>query len=66
MRHSIFSIFKNLSINWEKCVFYFEKWDFDPIGNSEHTRKFLDLRKALLIFLPLYLLMLKMQKSAQP
>ena len=29
MRFSITSNFKNLSMNWEKYVFYWEKWNFD-------------------------------------
>ena len=33
MRYSITSKFINLSINWEKYVFYWEKWNFEPIMN---------------------------------
>ena len=29
--------FKNLSKNLEKYVFYWEKPNFEPIGNSVHT-----------------------------
>ena len=31
MRYSITSNFKNLLMNWEKYVFYWEKWNFEPI-----------------------------------
>ena len=33
MRYSITSNFKNLFMNWEKYVFYWEKWNFEPIMN---------------------------------
>ena len=33
MRYSITSNFNNLSMNWEKYVFYWEKSNFEPIMN---------------------------------
>ena len=54
------SNFKNLSINWDKYVFRWEKWNFEPNENSAHTGEVLAYGKALLILLPLYLQMLKM------
>ena len=59
------SNFKNLSINLDKYVFHWEKWKFEPIGNSAHTAEVLAYGKALLILLPLYLQMLKMLISTQ-
>ena len=47
MRYSITSNFKNLSMIWEKYVFHWEKWNFEPITNSAHTAEFLALRKVL-------------------
>ena len=59
------SNFKNLSINWDKYVFRWEKWNFEPNENSAHTAEVLTYGKALLILLPLYLQMLKMLISTQ-
>ena len=44
MRYSITS--KNLSKNWEKNVFHWEKLKFEHIGNYVHTAEFLALEKA--------------------
>ena len=30
MKYFISSNFKNLLTNWEKYVFHWEKWDFEP------------------------------------
>ena len=40
-----------LSKNWEKYAFHWEKWNFEPIGNSVHTAEFLPLGKALNIYI---------------
>ena len=47
MRYFISSNFKNLSMNWEKYVFHWKKWNLEPIMNSEHMAKLLALVKAL-------------------
>ena len=65
MRYSIFSNFKNLSMNWVKYNFHLEKWNFEPTGNFAHTIGFLTIRKALIILLPLHRQMLIMQIAAQ-
>ena len=65
MRFSISSNFKNLSINHVKYVFHWEKLNFEPTGNFEHTTEFLILGKALLMLLLLYLQMLIVQISTQ-
>ena len=59
------SNFKNLLINWDKYVFRWEKWNFEPTENSAYTAEVLAYGKALLILLPLYLQMLKMLTSTQ-
>ena len=43
----------NLSINWEKHVFYWENWNFEPIGKSAQTIEFLALGCTLFLILPL-------------
>ena len=43
--------FKNLSKNWEKCVFHWEELNFEHTGNSVHTAEFLALGKALNIYI---------------
>ena len=50
MKYSIFSDFNYLSMkmNWEKLIFYWEKWNFEPTGNSVHTTEIVALGKALL------------------
>ena len=48
IRFSISSNFKNLSINWKKYVFYWQKWNFEHIEIYLHTGKFLALGKTLL------------------
>ena len=50
MKYSIFSDFKYLSMkmNWEKLIFYWEKWNFEPTGNSVHTTEIVALGKTLL------------------
>ena len=57
--------FHEFIIELRKHVFYWEKWNFELIGKSAHTTKFLTLGNALLILLSLYLQMLIMQISAQ-
>ena len=47
MRYFISSSFKNLSMNWEKYIFHWEKWDFEPIMNSAHMAESLKRPKAL-------------------
>ena len=37
------SNFKNLPMTWEKYVFHWEKWNFEPIANSADISK---LRKS--------------------
>ena len=46
MRYSFTSSFKNLSLNWEKYVIFWEKRNFEPIMNSAHTAERLVLEKA--------------------
>ena len=65
MRHSISSSFNNLSMTREKCVFHWEKWKFEHIGQCALTEECLTLGKALLIFLSFYILTLEMQISTQ-
>ena len=50
MKDSIFVDFKYLSmkVNWEKLIFHWEKWNFEPTGNSVHTTEIVALGKALL------------------
>ena len=50
MKYSISLDFKHLSmkINWEKLIFHWEKWDFEPTGDPVHTTKIVALGKALL------------------
>ena len=43
--------FKKLLKNWEKYVFYWEKWNFEHIGNSVHNAEFLALGKVLDIYI---------------
>ena len=38
---------------WEKSFFYWEKWNFEPIGNSVDTTEYLALGNALLARLSL-------------
>ena len=45
------SIFKNLSINWEKYVSHFDKWNFELIGYSAHITDYLVLVKVLLTYI---------------
>ena len=47
MRYFISSNFKNLSVNWKKYVFHWEKWDFEPIMNSAHVAELLALVKTM-------------------
>ena len=48
MRHSIFSNFNNLSMNWEKHAFHWEKWkNFEPIEKSTQTTDFLAFGKVM-------------------
>ena len=47
MRYSISSNFENLSVNREKSVSHWEKWNFGPKGNCAHTAHFLALGKPL-------------------
>ena len=42
-------------VNWEKYVFDWEKWNFQPIASSVHTAEFLALRKALNIYIDNFL-----------
>ena len=51
IRYSTSSIFKNISINWEKYVFYFDKWDFELIEYSAHNTDFLALVKVQLTYI---------------
>ena len=55
MKYSIFSDFNYLSMkmNWEKLIFYWEKWNFEPTGNSVHTTEIVALGKAPLARLDL-------------
>ena len=48
MKYLISFDFKNLSMNWEKLIFHWEKWNFEPTGNSVHTTDIVALGKALL------------------
>ena len=41
----------DLSKNWEKYVFRWEKLNFEHIGNSVHTTEFLGLEKAVNIYI---------------
>ena len=43
-----YSKYFSLKINWEKSIFHFEKYNFQLIGNSVHTREYLALEKDLL------------------
>ena len=47
MRYFISSSFKNLSMNWEKYILHWEKWDFEPIMDSANMAELLALLKAL-------------------
>ena len=51
MRYFISSSFKNLSMNWEKYIFHWEKWDFEPIMNSAHMAELFALVEALIDYL---------------
>ena len=53
MKYSISLDFKCLSMkmNWEKLIFHWEKWNFEPTGNSGHTTEIVVLGKALLAML---------------
>ena len=44
MRYSITSIFKNLSMNWDKFI-HWENWNFEIIMNSAHATKRMALVK---------------------
>ena len=35
--------------NREKCIFHWEKWNFERTGNSVHTTEYLALGKTLLV-----------------
>ena len=50
MKYSISLNFKYLlmKMNWENLIFHWEKWNFEPIGNSLHTTVYLALGKTLL------------------
>ena len=50
MKNSIFMDFKyfSMKVNWEKLIFHWEKWNFEPTGNSVHTTEIVALAKALL------------------
>ena len=50
MKYSISLDFKYLSIKrtWEKIIFHWEKWNFEPTGNSVHTTEIVALGMALL------------------
>ena len=43
MRYFISSSFKIFSMNWEKYIFHWEKWDFEPIMNSAYMAELLAL-----------------------
>ena len=47
MRYFISSNFKNLSMNWEIYVFYWEQWNFEPILNYAYMAERLALVKTL-------------------
>ena len=47
MRYSVASNFKNVSVNWKKCVLHWENCNFEPIMNSAHMAEVLVLEKAL-------------------
>ena len=57
---------KNLSMNWEKLIFQWEKWNFEPTGNSLHTTEILAFGKAILaslyVKLKLYTNLLSLHK----
>ena len=57
--------FQEFINEYVEYVFFYQKWNFEPIGNFVHTTKFLTLGKALQILLPLYLQLLIMQISIQ-
>ena len=50
MKYSISLDFKYLSMkmNWEKLIFHWEKWNFEPTWYSVHTTEIVALGKALL------------------
>ena len=48
-----------------RCVFHWEKQNFEPIGNSAHTTEVLASGKALLTLSLLYLQMLKILISTK-
>ena len=50
MKYSTSLDFKYLSIKriWEKIIFHWEKWNFEPTGNSVHTTEIVALGKTLL------------------
>ena len=50
MIYFISSKFMNLSMNWEKNIFYWKKSNFEPTGNSEPTTEYLALGKPLATF----------------
>ena len=37
-----------MKMKWEKLIFHWEKWSFEPTGNSVHTIEIVTLEKALL------------------
>ena len=43
MKYSISLNFKYLSmkLNWEKRIFHWEKWNFEPIGNYVYNTEYL-------------------------
>ena len=45
MRYFISSNFENLSMNLEKYVFHYEKWNFEPSMDYVHTVELLVLVK---------------------
>ena len=50
MKYLLSLDFKYLSMkmNWEKLIFHWEKWNFEPTGSSVHTTEIVTSEKALL------------------
>ena len=48
MKYSISLDFKYLlmKMNWEKLIFHWKKWNFEPTGNLAHTTEIVALGKA--------------------
>ena len=51
MKYSNNSNCKKLSMNWQKYVFPWEKWNFELIANSTHIAQLMALGKALNIYI---------------